>query len=307
MGKFIVRRLLQMIPVILGSTFLIFLLVFVLPGDPTAGRCGQRPCSPAYIAAFRAEYNLDEPFIVQYLLYIGKLLQGDLGTNFYGNTVLHELALRYPVTVRLTLIAIAFEIIVGIAAGVLAAIRKGSFADSLVTISTLILISIPVFVIGGLAQMIFGIRLGWFPVTATEGTWEQLLMPGMVLASLSVAYVARLTRTNLLENLRADYVRTAKAKGLSNRRAVGVHALRNSLVPVVTYIGASFGALMGGAVITERIFNINGIGSFIFRSINQRDGVSVVGAVVVLVIVYLFVNLLVDILYGFLDPRISHD
>ena len=270
MGKFIVRRLLQMIPVILGSTFLIFLLVFVLPGDPTAGRCGQRPCSPAYIAAFRAEYNLDEPFIVQYLLYIGKLLQGDLGTNFYGNTVLHELALRYPVTVRLTLIAIAFEIIVGIAAGVLAAIRKGSFADSLVTISTLILISIPVFVIGGLAQMIFGIRLGWFPVTATEGTWEQLLMPGMVLASLSVAYVARLTRTNLLENLRADYVRTAKAKGLSNRRAVGVHALRNSLVPVVTYIGASFGALMGGAVITERIFNINGIGSFIFRSINQR-------------------------------------
>lgn len=132
-------------------------------------------------------------------------------------------------------------------------------------------------------------------------------MPGMVLASLSVAYVARLTRTNLLENLRADYVRTAKAKGLSNRRAVGVHALRNSLVPVVTYIGASFGALMGGAVITERIFNINGIGSFIFRSINQRDGVSVVGAVVVLVIVYLFVNLLVDILYGFLDPRISHD
>ena len=307
MGKFIVRRLLQMIPVILGSTFLIFLLVFVLPGDPTAGRCGQRPCSPAYIEAFRAEYNLDEPFIVQYLLYIGKLLQGDLGTNFYGNTVLHELALRYPVTVRLTLIAIAFEIIVGIAAGVLAAIRKGSFADSLVTISTLILISIPVFVIGGLAQMIFGIRLGWFPVTATEGTWEQLLMPGMVLASLSVAYVARLTRTNLLENLRADYVRTAKAKGLSNRRAVGVHALRNSLVPVVTYIGASFGALMGGAVITERIFNINGIGSFIFRSINQRDGVSVVGAVVVLVIVYLFVNLLVDILYGFLDPRISHD
>ena len=188
MGKFIVRRLLQMIPVILGSTFLIFLLVFVLPGDPTAGRCGQRPCSPAYIAAFRAEYNLDEPFIVQYLLYIGKLLQGDLGTNFYGNTVLHELALRYPVTVRLTLIAIAFEIIVGIAAGVLAAIRKGSFADSLVTISTLILISIPVFVIGGLAQMIFGIRLGWFPVTATEGTWEQLLMPGMVLA-LSLIHI----------------------------------------------------------------------------------------------------------------------
>lgn len=296
-----------MIPVIIGSTFLIFLLVFALPGDPTAGRCGQRPCSPAYIAAFRAEYNLDQPLIVQYLLYLGKLLQGDLGTNYYGNTVLHELAIRYPTTMRLAFIAIIFEIVIGISAGVLAGIRKGRFADSLVTISTLILISIPVFVIGGLAQMFFGIRLGWFPVTATEGTWGQLIMPGMVLASLSVAYVARLTRTNLVENLRSDYVRTAKSKGLSNARAVGVHALRNSLVPVITYIGASFGALLGGAVVTERIFNINGIGFFLFRSITQRDGVSVVGTVVVLVIVYLVVNLIVDILYGVLDPRISHD
>jgi len=281
--------------------------VFVLPGDPTAGRCGQRPCSPAYIAAFRAEYHLDQPFIVQYFLYIGKVLQGDLGTNFYGNTVLHELAIRYPVTLRLTVIAIFFETVLGIIAGVIAAIGKGKLVDSLITVSTLVLISLPVFVVGGLAQMVFGIKLGWFPVTATEGTWQQLLMPGLVLASLSMAYVARLTRTNLLENLRADYVRTAKAKGMTNTRAIGVHALRNSLVPVVTFIGASFGGLLGGAVITERIFNINGIGSFIFRSISQRDGVSVVGAVVVLVIVYLIVNLMVDILYGFLDPRISHD
>jgi oligopeptide transport system permease protein len=307
LGKYIIRRILQMIPVILGSTFLIFLLVFVLPGDPTLGRCGQRPCSPAYVAAFRAEYNLDKPFIVQYLLYLGKLVQGDLGTNFYGNTVVHELAIRYPATIRLALIAVLFEAIVGIGAGVVAGIRKGKFIDNVVTITTLILISIPVFVIGGLAQLIFGIKLGWFPVTATEGTWQQLLLPGLVLGSLSVAYTARLTRTNLVENLRADYVRTAKAKGMSNGRAVGVHALRNSLVPVVTYIGASFGGLMGGAVITERIFNINGIGSFLFRSINQRDGVSVVGAVVVLVLVYLLVNLIVDIMYGFLDPRISHD
>ena len=307
MGKFIIRRLLQMIPVILGSTFLIFLMVFVLPGDPTAGRCGERPCSPQYVAAFRREYNLDQPFLVQYVLYLGKLIQGDLGTNYYGNSVLHELAIRYPVTIRLALIALVFETVVGISAGVLAGIRKGKFIDSLVTVSTLIVISIPVFVIGSLSQMIFGVRLGWFPVTATEGTWEQLILPGLVLGSLSVAYVARLTRTNLVENLRADYVRTAKAKGLSTGRAVGIHALRNSLIPVVTYIGASFGALMGGAIVTERIFNINGIGYFIFRSINQRDGVSVVGAVVVLVVVYLFVNLLIDVLYGVLDPRISHD
>lgn len=307
MGKFIVRRVLQMIPVLLGSTFLIFTLVFALPGDPTVGRCGERPCSPTYIAAFRAEYNLDKPFLVQFGLYFSKLLQGDLGVNYYGNSVLHELAIRYPVTLRLALIAILFEIIIGISAGILAGLRKGKFADNLVTVSTLVLISIPVFVLGGLAQMVFGIKLGWFPVTATEGTWYQLLLPGLVLGALSVAYVARLTRTSLVENLRADYVRTAKAKGLSNRRSISVHALRNSLIPVVTYIGASFGVLMGGAIVTERIFNINGIGNYVYRSINQRDGVSVVGAVTCLVLVYLLANLLVDLLYGVLDPRISHD
>ncbi len=307
MGKFIVRRLLQMIPVILGSTFLIFLMVFILPGDPTAGRCGERACSPEYVAAFRAEYGLDKPFLVQYFLYLGRLLQGDLGTNFYGNSVVHELAIRYPVTIRLALIALAFEAIVGIAAGVIAGIRKGKFIDSLITVSTLVIISIPVFVIGAIAQLVLGVQLGWFPVTATEGSWEQLILPGLVLGSLSVAYVSRLTRTTLVENLRADYVRTARSKGMSNSRAIGIHALRNSLVPVVTYIGASFGALMGGAIVTERIFNINGIGFFIYRSITQRDGTSVVGAVVCLVIVYLIVNLFVDILYGVLDPRISHD
>ena len=307
MGKYIIRRLLQMIPVIIGTSFLIFMMVFVLPGDPAEGRCGERPCSPAYIAKFNAEYNLDKPLLVQYFLYLGKLLQGDLGTNFYGNSVASELALRYPTTLKLTFIAIMVVIIFGITAGVLAGIRKGKFVDNFVTISTLVLISIPVFVLAGAAQMLFGLKLGWFPVTATQGTWYQLLMPGFVLGALSVAYVARLTRTNLVENLRSDYVRTAKSKGMSQSRAISVHALRNSLIPVVTYIGASVGALMGGAIITERIFNINGVGFFIWRSISQRDGVSVVGAVLVLVLVYLLVNLLVDLLYGVLDPRITND
>lgn len=307
MGKYVIRRVLQMIPVLLGTSFLIFAMVFVLPGDPTDGRCGERPCSPAYIAKFNAEYNLDEPLLVRYFLYLGKLLQGDLGTNFYGNSVVDELALRYPTTLKLTFIAIMVVILIGITAGVLAGIRKGKFADNLVTLSTLLLISIPVFVLGAAAQMLFGLKLGWFPVTATQGTWYQLLMPGFVLGALSVAYVARLTRTNLVENLRSDYVRTAKSKGMSQGRAVSVHALRNSLIPVVTYIGASVGALMGGAIITERIFNINGVGFFIWRSINQRDGVSVVGAVIVLVLVYLVVNLIVDLLYGVLDPRITND
>jgi oligopeptide transport system permease protein len=290
MGKYIVRRLLQMIPVILGTTFLIYTMVFAIPGNPVEGRCGERPCPPNYIAAFNAEYNLDKPLLVQYALYLGKLLQGDLGMNFYGNSVAHELAIRWPTTIKLAVMAIIIEIIIGISAGVLAGIRRGKFSDTLVTVSTLVLISIPVFVIGNLAQLIFGVRLGWFPVTATHGTFYELIMPAFVLASLSVAYV-----------------RTARAKGLSNARTVGVHTLRNSLIPVITYIGIDLGALMGGAIVTERIFNINGVGNFLYRSINQKDGVAVVGTITMLVLVFLFANLIVDILYGVLDPRISND
>jgi oligopeptide transport system permease protein len=218
MGKYIVRRLLQMIPVIIGATFLIFLVVFALPGDPVQGRCGERPCPPSYVAAFRAEYNLDKPVVVQYLLYMGNVLQGDLGKTFYGNPVAHELAIRFPTTIRLAVMAIIIEIVIGISAGILAGMRRGKFADNLVTVSTLVVISIPVFVIGSLAQLIFGVKLGWFPVTAVKGTTYELIMPAFVLASLSLAYVARLMRTNLVENLRADYVRTAKAKGLSHAR-----------------------------------------------------------------------------------------
>lgn len=307
MGRYIVRRLLQMIPVILGTTFLIYTLNFALPGNPVEGRCGERPCPPNYVAAFNEEYNLDEPLLVQYALYLGKLVQGDLGTNFYGNSVAHELAIRWPTTIKLALMAIIIEIVIGISAGVLAGIRRGKFIDTLVTVSTLVLISIPVFVIGNLAQLIFGVRLGWFPVTATHGTFYELILPAFVLASLSVAYVARLMRANLVENLRADYVRTARAKGLSNARTVGVHTLRNSLIPVITYIGIDLGALMGGAIVTERIFNVNGVGNFLYRSISQKDGVAVVGTITCLVLVFLLANLIVDILYGVLDPRISND
>ncbi len=306
MGKYIIRRLLQMIPVIIGVTFIIYAAVFAL-GDPTVGRCGERACPPAYVAAFRKEYNLDQPLVVQYLLYMGGLIQGDLGTNFFGNKVSDELLARFPTTLKLGFMALIIESVIGITAGVLAGIRRGKFIDNLVTVSTLFLISIPIFVIGSVAQLIFGVRLGWFPVTATQGTWYQLIMPAFVLASASLAYIARLMRANLSDNLRTDYVRTAKAKGLTNRRTVGVHTLRNSLIPVVTYIGIDVGALMGGAIVTERIFNINGIGNFLYRSIGQKDGTSVVATITVLVLIYLLVNLLVDVLYGFLDPRISHD
>jgi len=198
MGTYILRRTLQMVPVILGVTFLIFVMVYGLPGDPTVGRCGERPCPAAYVEKFREEHNFDKPLIVQYLLYLGAILHGDLGTTYTGRSVAHELAIRWPTTITLALMAIVIEIVIGITAGVLAGMRRGRFIDSLVTVSTLVLISIPIFVIGSLAQLIFGVKLGWFPVTSTSGTVYQLILPAFVLASISIAYVARLMRTNLV-------------------------------------------------------------------------------------------------------------
>lgn len=308
MGKYIVRRLLQMIPVIIGSTFLIYSMIFAMPGDPTAGKCGERPCPPAYVAEFREKYNLDDPLPVQYGKYMGNVLQGDLGENQYGIPVSKELKERFSVTGRLAIIALVFEAVIGILAGVLAGLRKGGFVDSLVLVSTLFVISVPIFVTGFVAQYFFALKLGLFPVlVGANATWYSLLLPGMVLGSTSLAYIARLMRTNIAENVRSDYVRTAKAKGLSKRRTIGVHTLRNSMIPVITFLGYDFGALLGGAIVTEGIFNIQGVGGYIFTGIHNRDGIAVVGAVTALVIVYLVMNLIVDLLYGVLDPRISHD
>ncbi|MCL2489208.1 MAG: ABC transporter permease [Propionibacteriaceae bacterium] len=309
MGKYIVRRLLMMIPTFLGATFIIFTLAFTMPGDPLAGRCGQKPCPQNYVDWFRSFYGLDKPFIVQYLVYLGHLFTGNLGiSNYTRNTVVHELAIRYPTTLKLALIAVLCEIIIGVTAGIVAGIRRGGFIDALVTVSTLVVIAIPVFVLGGLSQFaILKFNLNSIIPVTSNGSWRSLILPGVVLGSLYVAYVARLTRTNLVENLRADYVRTAYAKGMMPARAIGLHAMRNSLIPSITYVGASLGALMGGAIITERIFNINGVGSLIYRSINQRDGTTLVGAVLVIVVIYMVMTLVVDILYGYLDPRIGHE
>jgi oligopeptide transport system permease protein len=306
MGRYVIRRLLQMIPVIIGTTFLIYAMVWALPGNPFAGRCGDRPCPQSYIDQMTAKYNLDDPLILQYLKYMGNLITGDFGETFRGTPIIDELAQRYPTTVKLALMAIIIEILVGITAGIIAGVRRGGFMDNLVLVSTLFVVSIPVFVIGFVAQIVFGVQLGWFPVTS-DGSFYSLIMPAFVLASLSLAFVARLMRTNLVENLRADYVRTATAKGLPRNRVVGVHAVRNSLIPVVTFIGADFGALLGGAIVTEGIFNVNGVGNFIFRSIRAREGAAVTAAVTVLVLVFLMVNLFVDLLYAVLDPRIRYD
>jgi len=297
-----------MIPVLLGTTFLIYVMVFAIPGDPTAGKCGDRACPPAVVAAINEKYHLNDPVPVGYAKYMANVLQGDLGENRFGIPVVDDLKNRYPTTLKLAGLAVLIETVIGILAGVLTAIRRGGFLDNVVLLSTLVVLSIPIFVVGALAQLTFGLKLGWFPVTVPNpATWYSLVLPAFVLASTSLAYVTRLTRASLTENLRADYVRTAKAKGLTPTRAIGVHALRNSLIPVITFIGYDFGALLAGAIVTERIFNVQGVGGYVYRAIGGRDGFAVVGAVTSFVLLYLIVNLLVDLLYGVLDPRISHD
>lgn len=308
MGTYVVRRLLQMIPVVIGTTFLIYTLVWFLPGDPFAGRCGQRPCPDAYVALMTEKFHLGDPLVISYLKYLGGVLTGNFGETFTGLSVWSEIARAYPVTMKLAAVAIFFEITIGIGAGVMAGLKRGKFLDNLVLISTLLVISIPVFVIGTVLQYFLGLKMGIFPPTVPPGApLGSLILPGFVLASLSLAYVARLVRTSLGENVKSDYVRTATAKGLPHRRIIGLHVMRNSLIPVITFIGADFGALLGGAIVTEGIFNIAGVGGLTYRAIQTQDAAMVTGVVTVLVLVFLFVNLLVDLLYGVLDPRIRHE
>lgn len=312
MGRYTLRRLIQLIPVFLGTTFIIYVLVWAVPGDPFAGKCGERPCPQSYVDYMTEKFNLDDPVYVQYGKYLWNLAHGDLGTNFSGLSVTDQLLRTYPTTVKLALVALVIEAVIGIAAGVLTGIRRGGFLDNLVLVTTLLLIALPVFVTGYLLRdlvgpkvlPIFDIKVG----TVSNGApLDELLMPGLVLGSLSMAYIARLARSSIAENLRADYVRTANAKGLPVRRVAGIHLLRNSLIPVITYLGTDLGALMGGAIVTEGIFNIDGIGNLVYRSIVTKQGSTVVGVVTVLVVVYLLMNLLVDLLYAALDPRIRYD
>ncbi|MEV0679943.1 ABC transporter permease [Actinosynnema sp. NPDC050436] len=307
MGFYVLRRLLQMVPVFLGTTFLIYALVWAVPGDPFEGKCGERDCPAAYVASMREKFNLDDPLWLQYVKYLGNLVQGDFGQTSAGLEVGARIAATFPVTLRLALVALLIEAVIGITAGVVSGLRNRGFLDSLVLVSTLFLISIPVFVTGYVVQLVFGLQLGLISPTVTSPTWGNLIVPGFVLASLSMAYVARLSRASIAENRRADYVRTALAKGLPQKRVVGVHMLRNSLIPVITFLGTDLGAFLGGAIVTEGIFNVPGVGGLVFRSILTKDGAMVTGVVTVLVLVYLLMTLLVDLLYAVLDPRIRYD
>jgi len=304
---YVIRRIAVMVPVFLGATLLIYAMVFLLPGDPIAAMAGDRPLTPAVAAALRARYHLDDPFLVQYARYLGGVLRGDLGRSYSGLPVSQVLAHAFPVTLRLALIAVTVEAVLGIGFGVVAGLRQGGVFDATVLMAGLVIIAIPVFVLGFLAQFVFGVRMGIAPVTVGQrATLGRLLLPGLVLGSVSFAYVVRLTRSAVAANAHTDYVRTATAKGLSRPRVVTVHILRNSLIPVVTFLGADLGALMGGAIMTEGIFNIHGVGGVLYQAVTRQEAPTVVSIVTVLVLIYLVTNLLVDLLYAALDPRIRY-
>jgi oligopeptide transport system permease protein len=308
MFRYIVRRLLQMVLTFFGATFIVYALMFAVVDDPIQALVGERPITDSQRAALTERFHLNDNFLTQYWYYMKGLLTGDFGTSLTNRKVADMLADAWPVTLRLSLLAIVIAATIAILAGVVSGIRRGSIFDNATLVITLVVLAMPIVVLAPLAQLVFGIKLGWFPATAGKdaGLW-QLLLPATVLASLVVATELRVTRASVAENLRADYVRTAKAKGLTRARVIGVHVLRNSLIPVITLIGVDLGALMSGAIVTEKVFNIPGVGFNLFRGIHTEDGPLVVGFVSVLVIVFLVVNLIVDLLYAVLDPRIRYE
>jgi len=307
MAWYIGRRLLQMIPVFIGATLLIYAMVFLVPGDPILALAGDKGMSDALHDQLVAQYHLDQPFLVQYLHYLQGILTLDFGTTYSGRDVGDVMREIFPVTIQLAVMALIFEGVFGIGFGLIAGLRKGKIFDSTMLVASLIVIAIPTFVLGFVLQFVVGVKWGLLPPTVgSDVSVRTLLMPAIVLGSVSFAYVLRLTRTSVSENLSADYVRTATAKGLGRRRVVSVHVLRNSLIPVITFLGADLGALMSGAIITEGIFNINGVGGTLYHAILTSQGPTVVSITTILVIVYIFANLAVDLLYAVLDPRIRY-
>lgn len=307
MGKYLLRRILQMIPVVLGTTLLVYALVFALPGDPVKAMFGDKPVNEAVAAQIRAEYHLDQPFIVQYFIYLKNALTLNFGDTFAGQPVLDEITRAFPVTIRLGLMAFVFEAIFGVVFGIISGLKKGKWYDTVILIVSLLLISVPTFVTGFVMQYVFGIQWAILPVTAgADPGFLDLLMPAMVLGSVSMAYIIRLTRSEISSNIAEDYVRTARAKGMSNGQVMLRHVLRNSLIPVVTYLGQDIGALMGGAMIAEQIFNIHGIGFLTYQSILKGEANLVVSIVTLLMLIFVVCNLVVDMLYAALDPRIRY-
>ncbi|WP_293817135.1 ABC transporter permease [uncultured Parolsenella sp.] len=338
MAKYILKRVLQFIPVFIGVTMILFAMKAIVPGDPIQVITGGKQVTPETELQLRIANGFIEvddqgkplydengdtiptPIWKQYLTYMNDLLHGDLGTSYTRNMKVSDIfAQKYPYTVKLAIVAICLEAVVGIGAGMVSAIKRYSFWDVLVTLVTSVLVAMPAFWLGMLLQLFFGVVLKnatdgafYLPISGAGGSnsdfqdWVHYILPAITLASVSTAYAARIMRSQLLEVMNQDYIRTAKAKGLSRRDIIWHHALKNALIPVVTYIGIDFGAMLAGAILTETVFNWPGVGYEIYRAVTARDWPIVMGGVTVIVIVVMLINLLVDISYAFLDPRIRY-
>jgi len=299
---------LQVIPVIIGVTLILFILMNIIPGDP-ARLILQKGATEQALENLRAKMGIDKPLYVQYWRYIRQLAKGDLGISYRNKKSVNDiLAEHYPNSIKLAIAAIIIEIIIGIIAGIISAVKKYSFWDILVTVSTTLAVCVPVFWLGMMMQVIFGLNLGILPMSGMgDGSIRYYILPAFTLASVSAAFVARMTRSSMLEVMSNDYITTAYAKGLSQFRVIGKHALKNALIPVVTLIGLDLGALMGGAILTETVFSWPGVGRTIYLAILQRDAPVVIGGTIILVMIFVIMNLIVDIIYALLDPRIRYE
>jgi peptide/nickel transport system permease protein len=304
MLTFILRRIVQIIPVLLGVTLVVFLIMQMVPGDPALLIAGEG-ASDEKIASIRAELGLDRSILVQYVDYVGKVVSGDLGESIRtGRPVLEEILVRLPITIELAFWSILITIIIGIFIGITAANKQNTFIDLGLMIVALIGVSLPSFWLGLLLIIFFSVELGWFPV-AGWGSFKHVVLPSIALGIGGAAIVARMTRSSMLEVLNQDYIRTAKAKGVKRQIITYKHALKNALIPVVTVIGLQFGALLGGTVLIESVFAINGVGRLIIDAIRSRDIPLVQGTILFVSVIFVLVNLVVDISYRMLNKKVD--
>jgi peptide/nickel transport system permease protein len=304
MTRYIQRRLLLVIPTVLLTSLVVFLMLYLIPGDPASIYLGENQASPERLEQIREQLGLNRPLYVQFGDFLWKAVQGDLGRSIQTNRpVIQEIGDRFPNTVTLAIAAMVLAIVFGVTLGVLAGLKQNTWIDTLLMLSALAGVSIPVFWLGLLFIMVFAVWLGWLPATG-EGGWRGLILPAVSLAALSTATLARLVRSSIIEVLGQDFLRTSRAKGLHQSAIVVRHALPNALIPVVTVIGLQFGNLLSGAVITESVFARPGLGKLVVDSIQNKDFPAVQGVILVLATIYVVVNLIVDLSYAVIDPRI---
>lgn len=302
--RYIFKRNVMLLPVLLGVTFLVYLIISLTPGDVAAMMLGQGATQES-VAALRHEMGLNDPIYIQYGRYLGRLLQGDMGLSYATQKpVIEEILSRFPNTLALAFFSILVSIIISIPVGVISAVKQYSLADNLGMVLALIGISMPSFWLGLILIIVFALGFGWFPSGGADQL-KSIVLPALTLGVASTASIARTTRSSMLEVIRQDYIRTAKAKGLGSMTVILKHALRNALIPTLTVIGLEFGELLGGAILTETVFSWPGIGRLIVESIQRKDTPMVLGCIIVFSVAFSIVNLLIDILYAFVDPRIK--